>query len=94
MWKGKEIEEVRDKILRICLSIEWRTRGTHKRQSKKGNGNYGTVWSIGKRKFGKDVGKRIWLFDALVWTVLSYGAEIWGWKEREKMERVEERFLK
>jgi len=36
----------------------------------------GQIW--GKRKFGKDWGRRIWLFDKLIWTVLSYGVEIWG----------------
>ena len=25
---------------------------------------------------------------------MGYGVEIWGWKEREEMERIEERFLK
>lgn len=30
----------------------------------------------------------------LVWTVLSYGVEIWGWKEREGMERLEDRYLR
>lgn len=34
------------------------------------------------------------LFDRLVWTVLGYGAEIWGWKEREGMERLEGRYIK
>lgn len=28
------------------------------------------------------------------WTVLGYGAEIWGWKERERAERLEERYLR
>ncbi|XP_071582157.1 uncharacterized protein [Temnothorax nylanderi] len=28
----------------------------------------GQVWEIGKRRFGKDWGRRIWLFDKLVWT--------------------------
>lgn len=52
------------------------------------------VWGIGKWRFGNDWGKRIWLFDKLVWTVMSYGVEIWGWREREEMERLEERFLR
>jgi len=29
----------------------------------------GQVWGIGKRRFGR----RGWLFDALIWTVMSYG---------------------
>lgn len=34
------------------------------------------------------------LFDRLVWMVMGYGVEIWGWKEREKLERIEERYLR
>ena len=34
------------------------------------------------RLFGKDCERRIWLFDRLMLTMLSYGAKIWGWKER------------
>lgn len=36
----------------------------------------GQVWGLGKRRFGKDWGRRLWLFDKLMWTVLSYGMEI------------------
>lgn len=25
---------------------------------------------------------------------MSYGVEIWGWKEREEIERLEERYMK
>lgn len=30
----------------------------------------GKVWSIRKRKFEKEWGKRMWMFDKLVWTVI------------------------
>lgn len=30
----------------------------------------------------------------MVWPVLSYGVEVWGWKEREKIEVLEERYLR
>lgn len=46
------------------------------------------AWGIGKRSFWKDWARRLWLFDRLVWAVMSYGIEIWGWKERESIERV------
>lgn len=52
------------------------------------------VWGIGKRIWGKDWQRRIWLFDTLVWTVMGYGTEIWGWKERKVIKRVHERYLK
>lgn len=34
------------------------------------------------------------MFDKLVWSVVSYGVEIWGWKLREGVERLQERFLR
>ncbi|XP_011858435.1 PREDICTED: uncharacterized protein LOC105555991, partial [Vollenhovia emeryi] len=52
------------------------------------------VWGIGKRRFGKDWSRRVWLFDRLVWTVMNYRVEIWGWREREGMKRLEERYLR
>ncbi|KYN50622.1 hypothetical protein ALC57_15112 [Trachymyrmex cornetzi] len=54
----------------------------------------GQVWGIGKRRFGRDWKRRMWLFDKLVWSVLGYGAEIWGWKERERVESLQERYIK
>jgi len=43
----------------------------------------GQVWSIGKRKFEKDLKKRIWLFDALVgrWQAMEWK---YGGGERER----------
>lgn len=34
------------------------------------------------------------MFDRLVWTVIGYGVEIWGWKKREEVESVQDRFLR
>lgn len=42
----------------------------------------GRVWEIGMRR--GDWSRRSWLFDKLVWTVLSYGVEVWGWEKRER----------
>ncbi|KMQ88327.1 hypothetical protein RF55_12211 [Lasius niger] len=95
MWKGKKIEEVKEiKYLSYVFQSNGRQDGHVRDRIRKAVGIMGRVWSIGKRKFGKDIRKRTWLFDALFWMVLSYGAEIWGWKERAKVEKVEERFLK
>lgn len=49
---------------------------------------------MGDRKENVGKGLGIWLFDTLVWTVMGYGTEIWGWKERKAVERVYERYLK
>ena len=51
------------------------------------------VWGIGKRKRGKDWSRKMWLFDTLVWTVMGYGVEIWGWQERKEAEGMQERYI-
>ena len=30
------------------------------------------------------------MFDVLVWSVLRYGVEIWGWKDRKSVESLQE----
>lgn len=42
----------------------------------------------------KDWKRRIWLYDTLIWTVMGYGDEVWGWKERKEMEDIQERYLR
>jgi hypothetical protein len=93
-WSGKKIEEVKEfTYLGYKLQRNGGQEAQVRERIKKAAMVMGEVWGIGKRRFGKDWSRRIWLFDRLVWTVMSYGVEIWGWKEREGMERVEERYL-
>lgn len=54
----------------------------------------GQVWGIGKRRFGGDWERRMWIFDKLVWIMLSYRVEIWSWMERERIERLNERYIR
>lgn len=42
------------------------------------------TWSIGERIFGNDYKRREKMFDALVGSVVLYGAEIWGWKNETR----------
>jgi hypothetical protein len=34
------------------------------------------------------------IFESMMESVLMYGAEIWGWKEQEQVERVQEKYLR
>lgn len=43
---------------------------------RKASGAMREIWGIGKRWFGGDVKRRLWLFDMMVWTVMSYGVEV------------------
>jgi len=95
MWEGKTIEEVdRYKYLGYIFQRNGGQEEQVKDRMRRGMAVIGQVWGIGKRRFGKDWGKRVWLFDLLVWAVLGYGVEIWGWKERKHIERVQERYMR
>ena len=94
-WKGKQIEEVhRFKYLGYTMMGSGGQEEHVKERVRKGAALLGQVWGIGKRKCGKDWGRRLWLFDKLVWAVISYGVEVWGWKCREKVEGLHERYMK
>jgi len=94
-WKGKKLEEVKEyKYLGYTVQRNGRQDSHIRERVAKAMAVMGGVWGIGKRRFGKDWKRRIWLFDKLVWTVVGYGVEIWGWKEREIVERTQEKFLR
>ncbi|XP_076661049.1 uncharacterized protein LOC143364789, partial [Halictus rubicundus] len=83
-WKGKVLEEVAEfKYLGYVVMRDGGQRKHVEDRIRKGAAIMGQVWGMGKRRFGNDWGRRIWLFDRLVWSVISYGVEIWGWKEWE-----------
>lgn len=90
-WEGREVEEIRE--LKYLGYIFQRSSKQEKGQGEKRDGGDGTR-GIGKRKFREDWGKRMGTFDALMWTVMAYGVEIWEWKEREMIEMAQEKFLK
>ncbi|XP_077280504.1 uncharacterized protein LOC143907534 [Temnothorax americanus] len=94
-WKGRIIEEVR-KFCYLGYVVKFNGRQDEhvKERTRRGAALLGQVWGIGKRRFGGDWGRRIWLFDKLIWTVISYGVEIWGWRERGEIERLQERYLR
>src|SRR5436190_12995035 len=94
-WKGKAVEEVKEyTYLGYTLQRNGGQEAHIRERVKKGVAVMGQVWGIGKRRFKGDWGKRVWLFDSLVWTVMGYGVEVWGWRERERVEKVQERFLR
>lgn len=93
-WRGKRLEEIKEfRYLGYTLQRNGGQEAHIKERIKRAAAIMGEVWRIGKRKFDKDWCRRLWLFDRLIWTVLSYGVEIWGWKEREEIERLKERYI-
>lgn len=94
-WRGKKIEEVKEfKYLGYVFKKNGGQEAHIKDRIKKAAAVMKEAWGIGRRKFEKIWERKMWLFDTLVWTVMGYGAEVWGWKERQEMERMQERYLK
>lgn len=59
-----------------------------KELARKGRASANKVWEIRERVCKDDWGRRWILFNYLVKSVMSYGVEIWGWKERKELEKV------
>lgn len=52
------------------------------------------TWSIGERLFKDDYERRIKMFDALVGSVALYGAEVWGWRNEARLDRIKRKYIK
>lgn len=94
-WKvnGRVVEKVEE----FCYLRYWkRCNGGHelnvRRRVERAGKVLGQVWGIGKRKLKNDWRTRVWLFDALVWSVISCGVEISGWREWKNVERMHEKY--
>lgn len=76
-WKGRVIEEIKEfRYLEYTLQRNGEQEAHARERLRKAAVIMGQIWRIGKRRFGGDWGRRVWLFDKLVWMVMSYGAEI------------------
>jgi hypothetical protein len=49
---------------------------------RKANKVVGCVWGTGERNWGGDSRKRMIMFVSMVESILMYGAEIWGWRNK------------
>ena len=94
-WKRKNIEVVKEyKYLGVWLQKNGRLERQMQESIRKTGVTMREVWGIGKRRFGRDWKRRLWLFDTLVWTVMGYGVELWGWNSWKRMEGMQEKFLR
>lgn len=92
IWGEEKIEEVKDfKYLRFHFQKNGSTE-THMRETvKKAMIAMTQVWGI--RKFKNNFERRIMLFSSLVGSIVLYAAEIWGWTEEEKLEKMHEKYI-
>jgi hypothetical protein len=93
-WEENKIERVSEfKYLGYIFNERATDKAQVREVVRKANKVIGCMWGIGERKWGGEFG-RIMMFESMVESVLMYGAEIWGWKEQEEVERVQEKYLK
>jgi len=94
-WNNIEIEIVKNYKYLGYYFNERNTSTTHIRYiTKKAKAAMSQIWGIGKRKFRNDWKMRIMLFDAICTPMMLYGAEVWGFKTREEIERIQRQYIK
>jgi hypothetical protein len=59
---------------------------------RKANKVVGCVWEI--REWGGDFRRKMMMFESMIESILTYGAEIWEWKEKYELEKVQEKYLR
>lgn len=94
-WGEEDIEEVKSfKYLGYNFQKNGGTE-THVRETvKKAMMAMRQTWGIGERKFKNNFERRIKIFECLVKSIILYAAEVWGWAEAEKIERVQVKYIK
>jgi len=80
------------KYLNYVLNNNGGDDGQIRELKKKDNIVMRRVWDLGERLFKDDFRKKMMLF--LVLGVIMYGVEIWGWKEKGKLEVIRKEYVK
>lgn len=94
-WGGEEIEEVKE--ISYLGYVMQKNGGSEKHieeRMRRAMIAMKHTWSIGERLFKEDFERRMKMFGALVRSIALYGAEIWGWKKEEKIERIKRKYIK
>lgn len=94
-WGGQEIEEVEE--TRYLGYILQKNGGDEKHiqgRKKRATVAMKKTWSIGERAFRSDFKRRMEMFRALAESVALFGAEVWGWNEEKKLDKVKRRYTK
>nr|XP_034190794.1 uncharacterized protein LOC117609058 [Osmia lignaria] len=52
------------------------------------------TWGIGERRFKNNFERRMKIYRSLVKSVMMYAADIWGWSESERLEKLHTKYIK
>jgi len=94
-WGEEKIEEVKE--IRYLGYIMQKNGGAEKHvveRMRRSMIAMKQTWSIGERLFKEDYRRRMMMYNALVGSVALYGAEIWGWKKEERLDKITRKYVK
>ncbi|KAL7306932.1 hypothetical protein TKK_0001091 [Trichogramma kaykai] len=81
-WKERYLEKVREfEYQEMLLNTEGNFNSQIRKLMKKGIVAAKATWGLGERRCRVDYRRRMLLFKYLVQSLMSYGAELWGWNE-------------
>lgn len=94
-WGEDNIEEVKE--IRYLGYIVQRNGGADKHiieRLRRATIALKITWSLGERIFKKDYERRMKMFNALVGSVALYGTEIWDWRDKERLDCMNRKYIK
>ncbi|KAL7306279.1 hypothetical protein TKK_0001712 [Trichogramma kaykai] len=95
LWNEGYLEEVREfEYIGMILNDEGNFNSHIEKLVKKEILAAKCTWDLGERRCKEDFRRRMLLFNYLMQSVMSYGAELWGWKEWRKLEKVQMDYIR
>jgi len=93
-WRKERIEKVqRFKNLDFVLNSYGNYKDHIKELGGKGGRAARKIWGLGEKLCKNDLRRRWILFKYLVQSTMTYGVEIWGWEEKESLEKKSREFV-
>ena len=94
-WGEEKIEEVKEiKYLGYTMQKNGGAERHIEERMRKATIAMKQTWGIGERLFKEDYERRMRMFDSLVGSIALYGAEVWGWRTEEKIDRIKRKYAK
>ncbi|XP_071572662.1 uncharacterized protein [Temnothorax nylanderi] len=94
-WGDENIEEVKE--MKYLGYVMQKNGGSEKHiedRMRRATIAMKQIWSIGERLFKEDFGRRMKMFDSIVGSIALYGAEVWGWRNDERLDKVKKKYVK
>jgi hypothetical protein len=94
-WKEESLEEVKTfKYLGYTFTSNGTPYSHVKAVEEEAMRKLEEVQGIGERRFPNHFALRMQMFDCLIGNGILYGAEIYGWSQREELELVQRKYIK